>query len=176
MAFLQEFIEFTVVLTMTDFLEYWSEDKKFGLRISQQNLDNLLQLCGSAGNHETGGLLVGFYNEVHSCAIVTGISKSPPDSRTGRIWFERGIRGLQQWLDTLWLQKQHFYLGEWHFHPQADPTVSQDDIEQMQQISQSKLYQCPEPVLLIIGGSPPKHWNAKGYVFPLNSPFIELTR
>lgn len=176
MAFLQEFIEFIVVLTMTDFLEYWSEDKKFGLRISQQNLDNLLQLCGSAGNHETGGLLVGFYNEVHSCAIVTGISKSPPDSRTGRIWFERGIRGLQQWLDTLWLQKQHFYLGEWHFHPQADPTVSQDDIEQMQQISQSKLYQCPEPVLLIIGGSPPRHWNAKVYVFPLNSLFIELMR
>lgn len=160
---------------MTD-LEFWSEDKRFGLAISQPNLTRLLQFCNQAGNRETGGILVGLYNHSHNCAIVTAISKLPPDSKRGTNWFERGIHGLQQWLDSLWLQEQQYYLGEWHFHPQADPTASKDDIEQMQRISKSKLYQCPEPLLLIIGGNPPKHWNLRIYVFPQNASFVELIR
>jgi len=55
-------------------------------------------------------------------------------------------------------------LGEWHFHPEASSILSEQDLQQMQQIAASDLYSCPEPLLLIIGGTPPSDWTMNAYV------------
>jgi len=63
----------------------------------------------------------------------------------------RGVKGLETLLKRFW-SKNEYYLGEWHYHPNASASPSMQDISQMKEISRSIHYQCPEPVLLIIGG------------------------
>ena len=79
-----------------DELEFWSIDKRFGIRLHQEQVDYLIRLCTEAGNQETGGIVVGYYNEMHNCAIVTKVSSPPPDSKASTTWFNRGVQGLQQ--------------------------------------------------------------------------------
>ena len=157
-------------------MEFWSKDGKFGLRIADQELSKVINICNQDNTKEIGGILVGFYTEAHNCAVVSAISGAPPDSRSGRTWFSRGVAGLQRWLNLLWLKKQHYYLGEWHLHPNGSPQPSRIDIDQMKVISATPLYRCPEPILLIISGNVRSNWEMKAFVFPQNEGFIELAK
>lgn len=157
-------------------LKFWSDDSRFGLEVEDKHVSELLRLCRQSCPNETGGILLGQYTLSHHCAIVTVISHAPADSRSGRTWFIRGIRGLQRVIDRLWQREHVYYLGEWHFHPFGSPLPSPTDIDQMQEISRSEQYHCPEPLLLIIGGDPSQNWSARAYVFPRELAYIEMVR
>src|SRR5690349_20144222 len=88
-----------------------SLDRRFGLYIPQTEVDKILRRCHKAGMEETGGILFGFYSPGFDCANVTIASAAPPDSKHGKTWFYRGIRGLQAKIDRLW-HKREYYLGE----------------------------------------------------------------
>ena len=156
-------------------LEFWSADRRFGLRISEMQVSAILGMCARAMPNETGGLLVGFYNETRDCAVVTNVSGAPQDSRAGRTWFYRGFANLQKWLDHLWKRKR-YYVGEWHFHPGGTPAPSNTDIQQMESTALSSYYQCPEPIMLIVGGSPPSDNELATYVFPRGRQMIVMRR
>jgi integrative and conjugative element protein (TIGR02256 family) len=155
-------------------LELWSSDGKFGLRVGAAQTSALLNACAAAGANETGGVLVGFYSERHYCAIVTLVSGAAADSRSGRTWFHRGTGGVQDLLDRFWRRRTGFYLGEWHFHPHAAPVPSHLDHRSMEGIARSPLYNCPEPVLLILGGDPRGLWSVSAVVFQRDAEPIEL--
>lgn len=155
-------------------LELWASDRRFGLKIPDAVVQHMLKQCQRAYPFETGGIFVGYYSDTCDCAVVTAASKAPRDSRSGRTWFERGVQGMQRWLDRLWQKHRHYYLGEWHFHPGAAPQPSPTDRDQMQRIAASHQYHCPEPVLLIIGGNPPHHWTSAAYVFVRHARPISL--
>ena len=143
-----------------------TDDGRFGAVISPAIIDRLLQLCREAGTVETGGILVGRYTPKHDTAIVTDASGPPPDSnRQSRVFF-RGIKGLQRLLNRLWFDKGEYYLGEWHFHPWAPANASGTDKDQLRKYSQDELLQCPEPIMLIIGGDPSAEWMLKAYISP----------
>ncbi len=149
-------------------IEFWSADHQYGLQISEKDVSKILSACRQSVNEETGGILVGYYNAVHNCALVTAASGAPPDSKSGHTWFERGISGLQVWLNSLWNKKKQYYLGEWHFHPYSEPAVSLRDVTQLSDIASAESYHCPEPVLLIVGGDPQAVWTTRAFVFPRN--------
>lgn len=153
--------------------EYWSPDRKFGIILELNLIEKMLEACKNSGSHETGGILVGHYNESLDCAFITDISLSPSDSRYGRFWFYRGVNGLQSWLNRLW-KRQEYYLGEWHFHPFASTVLSARDKKQMRKIAKSKKYLCPEPILIIIGGDPSRDWMIQAYVCDKGKSFFEL--
>jgi integrative and conjugative element protein (TIGR02256 family) len=155
-------------------VEFWTEDRSFGLRITKFLLDELHNLCQQTIPNETGGIIIGFYTEALDCAVVTAFSKPPEDSMSGRNWFYRGIKGLQSRLNQLWLQRKQYYLGEWHFHPYGVPNPSSIDIEQMYNIASDTAYHCPEPLLVILGGDPMNKWSIKGYVFQRDKGLQEL--
>ncbi len=123
---------------------------------------------------ETGGILVGYYTDKHDWAIVTDVSGPPADSRRGRVFFNRGVRGLQAFLNRLWRRKQ-YYLGEWHYHPLAAPIPSEIDHEQMKSFATNNAMRCPEPVLLLMGGDPNRDWHAAAYVFPIGHDAIRMS-
>ena len=158
---------------MSDWI-FRSIDRRFGLYIPDAEANNILSHCRKAGNKETGGVLFGCYSPGLDCANVTVASNAPPDSKYGRTWFYRGIRGLQAKIDRLW-HKHEFYLGEWHFHPYSTPTPSPTDEVQMENIAASPRYHCPEPILLIIGGDPRNVWQARAWVYPKGHQAIELS-
>lgn len=155
-------------------LEFWAENRQFGLRISKKQIKEMVRSCQRACPTETGGILLGHYSVSQECAVVTKITQAPVDSRSGPTWFFRGIRGLQEKLDFLWRRDRQFYIGEWHFHPFGTPQPSPTDIKQMQEISESEEYHCPEPVLLILGGNPQLNWSAGCYVFRRARSYIPL--
>jgi integrative and conjugative element protein (TIGR02256 family) len=160
---------------MTDNYEAWSEDTKYGLRIPSQILQKMLNFCREAKDIETGGIMVGYYSHKHDCAIVIDCSGPPQDSKRGKNYFHRGIHGLQKWIDKLWsIGQRRYYLGEWHFHPFAAPEPSSVDVSQTRENAENNLYQCPEPVMFILGGSPEKDWMCESFVYVRNKGLIKL--
>lgn len=156
--------------------QFQSADQVFGLEVPSKDMDRLISLCRKAKRAETGGLLVGHYDDHHHWAFVTEVTGPPSDSRSGRTWFERGVRNLQKFLEKLWQQDRSFYLGEWHFHPFAPANPSHTDVSQMRKIADSASYKCPEPILLILGGDPAKEMEVQAFVFRRGSDSVELMR
>ena len=128
-----------------------------------------------AGQIETGGIIIGKYNEGLDVATITLISGPPPDSKAGRTWFMRGTKGLKKLMDKCFKNAGTFYLGEWHFHPFASPTPSGQDIRQMKEISADLKYNCPEPIMMILGGKPLEATNIlKAFVFSRKAKYQKL--
>jgi integrative and conjugative element protein (TIGR02256 family) len=154
--------------------EWWSDDRRFGLRLAELQLDKLLRLCQTSDPQETGGVLVGFYTPNHDCAIVTDVSESPSDSKRSHDSLYRGTRGLQGWLDRLWHGRRQYYLGEWHYHPRGEAAPSSVDQTQMRRISENEKYHCPEPILAIVGGLASSYESLRIFVFPRKAGILEL--
>lgn len=136
----------------SDDLWFRSADGAFEVRLGGEAVERMLMLCHRARRLETGGVLIGQYSSDHRVAYVEVATGPGSDSRAGSTWLLRGVRGLQNILDTFWSQKRGYYIGEWHFHPGAEPSPSRRDVAQMQSIASSELYHCPEPLLVVIGG------------------------
>ena len=64
----------------------------------------------------------------------------------------------------MWNQGR-YYLGEWHYHPNTSSLPSGIDNNQMIKLFRDKKLNCPEPILIIIGGYK-DNWsiNARLYV------------
>lgn len=155
-------------------MEMWSEDRRFGLILEDSLLRIALKECAESNSLETGGILVGYYTAVHDCAVVTRIGAVPQDSVRLRLSFQRGTHGIQAWIDRLWREKRHHYLGEWHFHSGGAPIPSSTDIEQMQKLSMDKKLSCPEPILFIIGGDPNTECTVAAFVYPVGRECVPL--
>jgi integrative and conjugative element protein (TIGR02256 family) len=113
----------------------------------------LLKYCTQAARKETGGIIIGHYTPLGDQAVITEVTGPPRDSQAGDSWFVRGLQGLQRRIDRAW-RRRDYYLGEWHFHPFAQPVPSQRDRAQVLSFSKNAAYRCPEPILIVVGGDP----------------------
>jgi len=134
--------------------EWRSRNRRHVVRISESLWAELEQRCAGAGGLETGGVLVGRYEDDNRVARVLGFSTPTPDSRRGPADLWRGTAGLSGWLRELW-GKDAYYLGEWHLHPSASPAPSATDIHSLLAIARDPAYQCASPLMLILGGRAP---------------------
>lgn len=151
---------------------------RFKLEISASALDMLDVYCRGAGSLETGGILLGRYSDDLSLAIVIEVTPPPNDSRRGRSWFVRGVKGLRDLLTSRWRARERsFYIGEWHFHPVDHVEPSDDDFVQMAAIGDDSRYQCREPILIILGmGSMGAQRVFRAFVCPRSCAPLELHR
>jgi integrative and conjugative element protein (TIGR02256 family) len=127
--------------------------KSTGIKVilESHNIQKMERFIKTAGINETGGIILGSYPDL-TTAEVSEILGPPSDSRAGRYWFERGIKGLKSILNAAWNENQ-YYLGEWHYHPNGTVEPSPQDFQQMKKISKSEKYYCPEPLMIIIAGN-----------------------
>lgn len=154
---------------------YSSDDGRFQVILPSSVENKIIAFCRGARGRETGGVLVGNYTPDRATAILTAATSPPRDSKAGRTWFHRGVVGLQRFLAKLWSKpSREYYIGEWHHHPSIVVAPSGDDVRQMEMISADENYRCPEPVLVIVGISRNKEWNAKVFVFPITGEPAEL--
>lgn len=161
---------------MTDGSRWTTEGERFGLCLTHRTMNQLEAECRSAGDTETGGVLVGHYTPDESIAVVTEALPPPGDSAAGHSWFHRGVAGLRRLLATRWAASDRtYYLGEWHYHPSIEVEASGDDLAQMRVISADTRYRCREPIMLIVGrpgnnGERP----IRAFVFPHGERHLEF--
>lgn len=134
------------------------------IHLSNKLIKEISLICMKSYPNETGGIIIGSYSSDFNTATISTITDAPSDSKMGKTWFKRGIIGLQELLDKKWSYQKEYYLGEWHFHPNGIPNPSHIDIQEMRKISKNPNYNCPEPILLIIGNRNDK-WTLSIYVF-----------
>lgn len=137
-----------------------SADRMIGVEISDAAYATMLGAASLAGRKETGGILVGHYSAYLDRAIVETATGPPSDSQAFAASFIRGVSGLRRLLLKAW-RGGNYYLGEWHFHPFASPDPSPTDILQLVTFARDPGYQCPNPVLVIIGGDPVGAWRLR---------------
>lgn len=139
------------------FRYYESLNGAYGVKLPNQGLQHIYDLCKNSYPYETGGILIGSYSENLKWAEITTITGAPAESKRTRCSFIRSTQGIIAMLKSVW-KKQQYYLGEWHYHPNASPKPSVLDIKTMLNLSKSEDLHCPEPILLIIGGGP-SNWH-----------------
>ncbi len=133
-----------------------SECGRYTVLISLSCLDKITQLAKNRYPNEVGTPLVGWYSEDGFNAYVLDVGPSSSDSKGALRSFCRGRKGLRRFFAELWglYHGNRFYVGEWHSHPGAAPIPSTlDDITQSA-ISANLRTNCPESILVIIGGNP----------------------
>ena len=118
--------------------------------IPENILRKIYKICSGSNKFETGGIIYGRYTENLDSALILKITSPPIDSKRTKTSFKRGVAGIKQEIKRLW-KKDIYYLGEWHYHPNFSSEPSNQDIKQMIKISKNKNFNCPEPILIIVG-------------------------
>ncbi|MGA3172924.1 MAG: Mov34/MPN/PAD-1 family protein [Syntrophorhabdales bacterium] len=158
-----------------DDLRWSSADGNYVVYVRHEAWQNIVTETRKKTDRETGGILIGHYADSHT-AIVHQATAAPKDSKSGFGWFYRGVAGLKTLLARLWEQKERqYYLGEWHYHTAVWLDPSGRDIEQMQEVSRSPNYSCPEPIMLLVGVESEGEMPSRVFVFP-KAIMIELQR
>lgn len=157
-------------------LRWSSPDQRFIVTAGGDAVAQLLDLLQGVGASETGGILIGRYDDEHRVASIQEIAGPPLDSLAGHSWFLRGIQHLTDLLRMRW-ERTHrtYYLGEWHFHPTLDVLPSDTDIKAMTQISEDDEFRCPEPIMFLIGlATLDGQRRVRIFVYPRGKPAVEL--
>jgi proteasome lid subunit RPN8/RPN11 len=95
-------------------------------------LDIIGQLRAEKLPKETGGVLLGWFDNEEKIVRIVDTIASPPDSKEWPTLYIRGCKGLPKLVDvaTAASGEQVHYVGEWHSHPDGhtcDP--SSDDMK-----------------------------------------------
>lgn len=152
---------------------YADAEGRFHVLLEESALTRALALARASGRNETGGVLIGRYEDGGAVAVVEEVTGSPRGSIFSSVTFHRAAGNLCAMLLRRWSSKRH-YLGEWHFHPGHTPDPSGRDKSTMAKIAAAKRYSCREPLLLIIGQSPAGDPRLSLHVFPLGEAIVPL--
>lgn len=126
-----------------------SNNGQYTVFLADTCLKKMLKLALDHNPYEVGTSLIGYYALHGFDAYITDIAPLPSDSKSSRFTFFRGISGLRMFFEKL---NGVHYLGEWHSHPSSRPIPSERDIRSQFAIANDKLANCPEAILVIIGG------------------------
>lgn len=152
-----------------------SVDRRYGIALPAHSVRAMLAHAHASGTRETGGILIGCYNEGNDTAIVTRADGPPPDSRASHTRFRRGVQGLTDLLGRMWTRPiRTYYLGEWHFHPFSNAERSSVDDDTMWDPELRDGFGCPIPVLVILGGDPEGEWSLRAWAYPNRHQPISL--
>lgn len=104
--------------------------------------------------NEVGTSLVGYYSNDGFEASILGLAPLSSDSKGSRTSFYRGTAGLRKFFAKLYqiCSGKRYYVGEWHSHPDATPIPSGKDNRNQLEIAEDIETDCPECILVIIGG------------------------
>jgi integrative and conjugative element protein (TIGR02256 family) len=76
--------------------------------------------------NETGGVLLGYFDQKLKTVFIADVLTAPPDSQADTTGFTRGKQGLADQLDDCARKTAHVvgYVGEWHSHPRGSSAQS----------------------------------------------------
>jgi integrative and conjugative element protein (TIGR02256 family) len=103
---------------------------------------------------ETGGVLIGTFDQENRIAYLVDIIPSPPDSTEWPTLYIRGTHGLEVAVNGVRERagNQLQYVGEWHSHPDGYGTEpSRDDKQVFRWLTEFTARDSHPPVMVIVG-------------------------
>jgi integrative and conjugative element protein (TIGR02256 family) len=109
---------------------------------------------------EAGGLILGRLVVESTDLIVDEVTEPTKVDRKGRFFFIRRRRAAQCRVNQAWFDSNGTlnYLGEWHSHPEDDPTPSNVDIENWHRISSQARFEQDFLIFAIVGRQRTRLW------------------
>lgn len=110
--------------------------------------------------HEAGGVLLGRHLLDSGDIVVDDISEPMPGDTRSRFGFRRQQKSHQIRVDNAWLASRGtcVYLGEWHTHPEPDPTPSSTDLADWRRHLQVDVFDGDCLYFLIVGTRALRVW------------------
>jgi integrative and conjugative element protein (TIGR02256 family) len=157
-------------------LEWISECGEYKVTISKACYSQMLQLARKHSPVEVGTSLVGRYSADGHEAKILDLAPLTPDSSGSRSEFRRGVQGLHTFYGRLFRRfgRQRHYVGEWHSHPGGAPSPSQKDNINQGAIAADTKTNCPEAILIILGGDVSADAQLGVYVYSRSRGRIDL--
>jgi integrative and conjugative element protein (TIGR02256 family) len=124
---------------------------------------------------ETGGVIVGFIDQVTSTIYVVDVLPAPPDSLGTEDGFIRGIENLQAQLDEIGRRTARVvhYIGEWHSHPPFSRATPSGLDKILLKTLADDLADDGQPALMMIVGCNGVHHSLYGVGGPLCETLTE---
>lgn len=109
---------------------------------------------------EAGGILLGRMLTEKEHVVVDEVTVPGPHDRTSRFRFFRAERPAQTAVDAAWTRSggEINYLGEWHTHPENDPTPSRHDRTDWQRLVMTQRYEQDALFFVIVGRRTIRAW------------------
>lgn len=111
-------------------------------------------------SREAGGVLLGRWLRGSEHVVVDELTTPMRGDRRGRTSFHRAARAHQQHIDRAYAESQGTcgYLGEWHTHPEPDPTPSSIDLDDWRRRLRDDRVDVPHLFFVIVGTSSTRAW------------------
>lgn len=159
------------------YLSVWrSEDNRYRVELSHEVIERMRTIAIEHAPNEVGTSLVGSYSDDGRTATINELAPLTPDSRGTRTTFVRGVVGLADYFSKLLngSRGRRHYVGEWHSHPNGSVSPSPtDDCNQLAIANEVKT-DCPEAVLVIVGGEVTAFSEVAVFVYSRNLGKIRL--
>lgn len=109
---------------------------------------------------EAGGVLLGRLIVNAPDIVVDDVTEPSSSDRRGRFFFSRSAVPTQRAIDDAWQNSNgtRNYLGEWHTHPELDPSPSPTDFENWQRLSRRARYEQDSLFFVIAGMTEIRAW------------------
>jgi integrative and conjugative element protein (TIGR02256 family) len=109
---------------------------------------------------EAGGVLLGRML-LHSSDVIIDAATAPnPEDQATRVSFHRAVRPAQMAVERAWgeTEGRANYLGEWHTHPEDEPSPSRTDVTNWKRIVKTAQYEQDMLFFLIAGRRAIRVW------------------
>lgn len=109
---------------------------------------------------EAGGMILGRLVVESNDLVVDEVTEPTKLDRKGRFFFIRRRRAAQSRVNQAWLGSNgtRNYLGEWHSHPEDNPTPSPVDIENWHRIGSQARFEQDFLLFAIVGRTKTRVW------------------
>ena len=114
----------------------------------------------SSRDPEAGGMILGRTILESNDLIIDEVTEPTKLDRKGRFFFIRRRRCAQSRVNQAWLDSKGTlnYLGEWHSHPEDDPTPSSIDIKNWSRIASQAQFEQDFLLFAIVGRIKTRLW------------------
>jgi integrative and conjugative element protein (TIGR02256 family) len=122
------------------------------VEFSGQVLEVFKRYLQTGRRNEAGGILLGRIYDGNTVVVEVATTPNKED-KAGRYFFDRSRNAAQEIVTCLWEQSggEIVYLGEWHTHPERNPSPSPRDKDMIRSMFNDTKMETNSLILTIVG-------------------------
>ena len=130
-------------------MKFVNQHNNLNLIVSDDLLSRVAEKGKSFFPKEIGGFLIGYYSSDLKTLYITDFLL-PKNFKSNFHLFERSVDGIANIFKRIFYKKKHYYIGEWHTHPNGSTMYSTIDLKAMIKIAKNDNVVIENPILLIL--------------------------